>query len=61
MDVKVIQVFNNQRTFENIIMDMMTKGYKVHSSTIMPNTIGMKTSFNLIEQKVIYYALMIKE
>lgn len=61
MDVKVVQVFNNSKTFENIIMDMMMKGYKVHSSTIMPNTIGMKTSFNLIEQKVIYYALMIKE
>ena len=42
-------------------MEMLNQGYKIHSSTVMPNTIGTKLSLNITEQKVWFYALMIKE
>lgn len=61
MDVKVIRILNNQETFENEIKKYMEQGYKVHSTTIIPNTMGFKTSLNIIEQKILYYALLIKE
>lgn len=63
MDVKVVSAFNDKETFEKRIMEMIEKGYKIHSSTLIPNTIGIKASpYNeLVEQKVIFYALMIKE
>ncbi len=61
MDVKVITAFNDKHLFEERIMEMLNKGYKIHSSTVMPNTIGTKVSLNITEQKVWFYALMIKE
>ena len=63
MDVKVISAFNDKELFEKRIIEMIEKGYKIHSSTIMPNTIGIKGSIlnEAVEQKVIFYALMIKE
>lgn len=61
MEVKVINVFNNRITFENEIKKYLQKGYKVQASTIMPNTIKQEITLNIAEQKIIYYALMIKE
>lgn len=63
MDVKVITAFNDKNEFEKKIMEMLEKGYKVHSSTVMPNTIGIKANpYNeIVSQKVWFYALMIKE
>ena len=63
MDVKVITAFNDKNEFETKIKEMLEKGYKIHSSTVMPNTIGIKASpYNeLVNQKVWFYALMIKE
>lgn len=61
MDVKVITAFNDKNEFEKKLMEMINQGYKIHSSTVIPNTIGMKSSLNLIDQKVWFYALMIKE
>ena len=61
MDVKVVTAFDDKHLFEERIIEMMNKGYKIHSSTVIPNTIGTKASLNIIEQKVWFYALMIKE
>lgn len=61
MDVKVITAYNDKSEFEQKIMEMLNQGYKIHSSTVMPNTIGTKLSLNITEQKVWFYALMIKE
>lgn len=63
MDVKVISAFNDKEIFEKRIIEMIEKGYKIHSSTLIPNTIGIKANIynELVEQKVIFYALMIKE
>ena len=61
MDVKVITAFDDKKIFEQKIMEMLEKGYKIHSSTVMPNTIGIKGGINFISQKVWFYALMIKE
>lgn len=61
MDVKVIRILNNQETFENEIKKYLNEGYKINSSTIIPNTIGTKISLNMLDQKILYYALMIKE
>lgn len=61
MDVKVVTAFDDKHEFEKKIMEMLEQGYKIHSSTVMPNTIGTKYSLNIIEQKVWFYALMIKE
>ena len=61
MDVKVITAFDDKHEFEKKIIEMLEKGYKIHSSTVIPNTIGIKTSLNLVQQKVWFYALMIKE
>ena len=63
MDVKVVSAFNDKELFEKKIMEMLEKGYKIHSSTLIPNTIGIKAAITneLVEQKVIFYALMIKE
>ena len=63
MDVKVITAFNDKEVFEKRIIEMIEKGYKIHSSTIMPNTIGVKGHIlnETVEQKAIFYALMIKE
>ena len=63
MDVKVITAYNDKEIFEKRIMEKINEGYKIHSSTIMPNTIGIKGSVlnEAVQQKVIFYALMIKE
>ena len=61
MDVKVITAFDDKHVFEERIMEMLNKGYKIHSSTVIPNTIGTKASLNIVQQKVWFYALMIKE
>lgn len=61
MDVKVIRILNNQETFENEIKKYLNEGYKINSSTIIPNTIGTKISLNILDQQILYYALMIKE
>ena len=61
MDVKVVTAFDDKHLFEEKIMEMIKKGYKIHSSTVMPNTIGTKASLNITAQKVWFYALMIKE
>lgn len=61
MDVKVVTAYNSKSEFEKKIMEMIEKGYKINSSTVMPATIGTSVSLNLIEQRVWFYALMIKE
>ena len=63
MEVKVITAFNDKNEFEKKLMEMINQGYKIHSSTVMPNTIGIKASIanELVNQKVWFYALMIKE
>ena len=61
MDVKVITAYNDKNEFEKKIIEMLEKGYKVHSSTVMPATIGTSVSLHLVEQRVWFYALMIKE
>ena len=61
MDVKVVTAFDDKHLFEKNIMEMIEQGYKVHSSTVMPNTIGMNASLHIAQQKVWFYALMIKE
>lgn len=63
MDVKVVTAYNDKSEFEKKIMEMLNQGYKIHSSTVMANTIGIKASIynELVNQKVWFYALMIKE
>ena len=63
MNVKVITAFDDKHEFEKKIMEMLEQGYKVHSSTVIPNTIGIKASIynEMVQQKVWFYALMIKE
>ena len=61
MDVKVIRIFNNPDTFEKEIKKNLEQGYKVQSSTIIPTTMGTKVSLNIVDNQILYYALMIKE
>lgn len=63
MDVKVVTAYNDKNEFEKKIIEMLNQGYKIHSSTVMPNTIGIKAQWTneLVNQKVWFYALMIKE
>lgn len=61
MDVKVVTAFDDKHEFENKIMEMLKQGYKIHSSTVMPNTIAATGGINIAQQKVWFYALMIKE
>lgn len=61
MDIKIIKIQDNQYLFEEKIKEMMEKGYKINNTCIVPNTIGLKMSINLMEQKITYFAIMIKE
>lgn len=61
MDVKVVTAYNSKSEFEKKIMEMIEKGYKIHSSTVMPATIGTSVSLKIREQRVWFYALMVKE
>lgn len=61
MDVKVVTAYNDKSEFEKKIMEMLEKGYKIHSSTVIPNTISPTVSIKVLEQRVWFYALMIKE
>lgn len=59
--VKVILVKNNKQTFEKEIEKYINENYILKNSTIIPMTMNEKISLNLIEQKYMYYAILIKE